>query len=377
MEYYEFESKTENEMEDISEVSLMFSLKINSLIDIKGAKIKIVNFENNGITFDINIIEYENIIISVNGCFTNIETMFSLLFTKFFKIEQIDFKILSIKELDLDIIIPIDVSKLYFIEDAIKVIKTIGLICNDIDFYDNSSRKKFINIYNWIKNINPGKCQTGGNKLIKLLKIICNYYSLADIDINYSLFAGFDNLPILDKKLNITMVRKFVVRHMNDNDENIRSDKKMLVISISIGDTTGDNIISPHANLLIIDNVNKTIERFEPNGSLKFDGYETDFNNIFKIVDFKLKEYFIRDEYYKDYQFISTLDYCPNIGPQIKIGNFSCESGGFCGTLSTIYGLLRMVNPEYTREEIINVMFKYNSLDLRRFVSFINMVVNI
>ena len=61
----------------------------------------------------------------------------------------------------------------------------------------------------------------------------------------------------------------------------------------------------------------------------------------------------------------------------MKIGDFSCESGGFCGTLSTIYGLLRMLNPEYTREEVISVMFNYNTLDLRRFVAFIDMITDI
>lgn len=372
---FEYSTSKENKIEEIDEISLMFSLKINSLLDLKNTTIKAIEFENNGSRFLINVISYENIIISVNGCFTDIETMFVLLFDNFLKINRDLFKIISTYDYNLDIITNIDVSKIYFLDEAIEKIKKIGFICDDIEYpNDNLNRRKFLNIYGLIKNINPGKCHIEGGKIIKFLKIFCNHYTISNVDIGYSLFVGLKNKASFDKDLNMIITRKFMVSEKFNRE--IRSDKKILIVDVTIGDATETNLIDPHGNLLIIDNTNKIIERFEPNGPKPFDG-RTDFGDLVIIVDFYLKQFFEEDEFYKDYQFISPFDYCPNIGPQIKIGDFTCESGGFCGTLSTIYGLLRIINPDYTREEIINVMFNYNSIDLRRFVSFMNMITSI
>ena len=105
------------------------------------------------------------------------------------------------------------------------------------------------------------------------------YYSKMNTDYPYKLdFSNFEinwfsiNIfypSYLDKKLEV----------YKKSSEKIK--KRFIIIPISI-ELSNDN---SHANILIIDNVNKVISRFEPHGALSPDGFF--FNE--KLLDMNLK----------------------------------------------------------------------------------------
>ena len=118
--------------------------------------------------------------------------------------------------------------------------------------------------------------------------------------------------------------------------------------------------IEEYKNIIIINKRLKEIERFDPNQSED------------SILDKNLQDFLI--PIFSDYKYISILDYCP-ISVKNTIGSKFCQlDNGSCITLTQIYGLLRILNLEYTRKEIINVMKTYNSFILRKFNTFVNML---
>ena len=122
---------------------------------------------------------------------------------------------------------------------------------------------------------------------------------------------------------------------------------------------------SGHANLLIIDQKKKTIERFEPHGkfSLFYDHAKLE-KTITKEVLPKLGlNNFI---YFEPYQWE-----CPNIGPQSKEGKNVkveqqrlCEGGGFCVVYSTLIGHLRIAFPEKTTKEITERLLQFSAVEI-------------
>ncbi len=78
-----------------------------------------------------------------------------------------------------------------------------------------------------------------------------------------------------------------------------------------------------------------------------------------------------------EWKYVKPLDYCPSIGPQIVIGEDGCNTNnsGFCVTLSMIYTCLRIRNHEYTREEVIHAMNNMGSFILRKFNTYVDLLV--
>lgn len=113
----------------------------------------------------------------------------------------------------------------------------------------------------------------------------------------------------------------------------------------------------PHANILIADTKNKTIERFEPNGSIT---YTSRFTCPQNLADQELEELF--SEY--GYQYISPKTICPYIGAQEE---YESQKGlrqeeGYCVTWSIIYANLRLENLSENKEiakNMTNDLTKY------------------
>lgn len=111
-----------------------------------------------------------------------------------------------------------------------------------------------------------------------------------------------------------------------------------------------------HANSLLIDNKNKTIERFEPHGS------STSFYDMTKFDNILNK--FIKNKLSKQYTYVSPKEIEGTFGPQglsqegfqIKIG----DPGGYCMTWSLSYLDLRLsnvtVNPHKLYDKVINII---------------------
>jgi len=145
-----------------------------------------------------------------------------------------------------------------------------------------------------------------------------------------------------------------------------------VAISGFINPMTDQPLESGHANMLLINRNLKEIERFEPHGG------ETTVYNVNSM-----------DAFFKNfadqlgYSYINPLDYCP-LGPQSREAVDTeirrlCVALGYCVAWATMYTLLRLLNPEYSREEvladILNGTPKQLNLKSRRFTTFMDSVI--
>lgn len=122
-----------------------------------------------------------------------------------------------------------------------------------------------------------------------------------------------------------------------------------------------------HANYMIYDKENKTLERFEPYGKTKRDctnPVDID-NKIKKLFQENLGKDFIK-KYYKPLDY---LDYSSIQKQQEDEGEkqSSDPSGGFCAAFVSLFAELRIKNPNKNRKLLINTAIqlikkKYGSL---------------
>jgi len=129
--------------------------------------------------------------------------------------------------------------------------------------------------------------------------------------------------------------------------------------------TYGKKGVYGHFNMLLINKKKREIEHFEPNG-------EVDINQKFSQDLIKFL-----DKYLFGYKYINPLEYCPVEGVNCKKFLLCPSDSGFCVTISQIYVFLRILNPEYRREEATNVMKTYNTFIYRKsntFADFIHKV---
>ena len=107
-----------------------------------------------------------------------------------------------------------------------------------------------------------------------------------------------------------------------------------------------------HANMIIIDLVNKTVERFEPQG--KFNSYYHHYSDadINKKINQVLK--FIGLNKYK---------YLPPkiLSPPIGLQSIADAYNGMCVTYCLIYLHLRIMNPDVKQKELVNYLIKKKS----------------
>lgn len=112
-----------------------------------------------------------------------------------------------------------------------------------------------------------------------------------------------------------------------------------------------------HANMVIIDQVNKTIERFEPHGqSISGDKNK----KILKGIDSKFDNKLLSYLGLKKYSYISPIDISPKIGVQLKADAYD----GMCLTYSMMYLQLRIMNPDVDQDEIIKYLLKKSQNEL-------------
>ena len=113
---------------------------------------------------------------------------------------------------------------------------------------------------------------------------------------------------------------------------------------------------SGHANILIIDKEDDSIERFEPNGYIFYE--DEDYKDLVVALDEKLITFF--KEY--GYKYFSPKDFCPKIGIQLVETAFS-KNIGFCVSWSIIYSIERlqsMTSRTYIAENLLqNILAKY------------------
>ncbi len=103
-----------------------------------------------------------------------------------------------------------------------------------------------------------------------------------------------------------------------------------------------------HANILIFDKVNKTVERFDPHGeymALKS-----------KNLDEVLTELFRRN--LENFKYITPLDFCPNIAFQRKenkLDKLKNDPGGFCAAWAIWYADMRLTYPDIPIDKLVDI----------------------
>ena len=210
--------------------------------------------------------------------------------------------------------------------------------------------------------------------LLKKHKNVCvpftHFYSVDpynDLAIIYDCYLNNRNNPVyrIIYPSNILTFEFF-------DDINKCINKRFVIVPLSISPPSDCNISYSHANILIFDNKQKTVERFETYGNKKFrdQKYYDSFDNKFeKIVKKYLKYKYLRPKYIcpiKGFQFIEENN--------IKKGLASMrenDPGGFCVAWSFWYADLRMTYPNIEQKklqtkaiEIIN----NNPITFRKFI---------
>ncbi len=115
-----------------------------------------------------------------------------------------------------------------------------------------------------------------------------------------------------------------------------------------------DKFSNGHSNILFFDNVNKTIDRYDPHGAecLK-DGqnvycptYNQEGIDDFLKISFK--------KLLPEYKFIDLQTACPYFGPQVK--HETGTRNGYCVTWSLMFVVLRLLNPEFSVSKLNSVL---------------------
>lgn len=127
-----------------------------------------------------------------------------------------------------------------------------------------------------------------------------------------------------------------------------------------------------HANALIIDNKNKTIERFEPHGSITpfydMDNADNDFIQFFTKVN-KAYTYISPKQFESEYSFQGLSSEAIST----KIG----DPGGFCLTWSFVYIDLRLSNPNVKPKKLLEETIKIINNNGMHLVDYIRLYIKI
>jgi hypothetical protein len=189
-------------------------------------------------------------------------------------------------------------------------------------------------------------------KDIKFREVVCIPDTVIKYD-SYIIRNGIVYYPI-DNKLIIPNEIIEVIKRCQDN-------KRFIYFNFVIHWSE-----SSHANMIIIDLFNKTIERFEPHG--KFNSYKYGYSDsdINKKINQALKHIGLTN-----YKYLPPTKLSPPIGLQAIADAYT----GMCVTYCLIYLHLRIINPDVKQKELVNYLIKKKSTKiieiLLRYTSYI------
>ena len=122
-----------------------------------------------------------------------------------------------------------------------------------------------------------------------------------------------------------------------------------------------------HSNVIIVDTSSGTYERFEPNGGVT-SFYDNDLFN-------KQIQYSIGTLLPSNYKYVKPNDFCPYLGPQYKSSRREGEKG-LCTVWTAMYTYMRIINPNYTREQVVaDINFGTPDMLLKRVNKFMNFMM--
>jgi hypothetical protein len=229
----------------------------------------------------------------------------------------------------------------------------------------NKDMDAFVNINDFLANEQSlGPYADPGDILYEYTRIenINNYIKILIDELNYNKVVCITNYTI-KYGLNY-IVENAIVYNVNRDEilipedlvKNLKKCKNKRFIYIYFG-IVWEQQPGGHANMILIDTFNKTIERYEPHGhSLGFDKKKVILNGIDKKFNKKLLSYLGLNEY----TYISPIDISPKIGVQLKADAYN----GMCVTYSMIYLQLRLMNPDVDQVEIIKYLLKKSKSEI-------------
>lgn len=188
------------------------------------------------------------------------------------------------------------------------------------------------------------------------------YYKKIGIDYPYKL--DFSNIEII-----WSYQKLFFPSYFDDEIKKNLSDAKYITVPIGI-----ETSIAAHANILFWDVTNKTIERFEPNGS----NYPIGLNYNPELLDRLLENKF--KQFDPDIQYLPPFKFLPTISFQIleNLETIKCKKigdpNGFCGVWCVWWVYQRMLNisnGKLNMNNIANEIIKFIKLDNQSFKTII------
>lgn len=130
-------------------------------------------------------------------------------------------------------------------------------------------------------------------------------------------------------------------------------DKRFIVIPLELWGVYNGKPAN-HSNILIYDKKTNVMERFDPWGNSTWSVYKP------QLLDKKLKEYF--STFFDNLKFITPELICDRrlqgIAEKYAYDEKGIELPGFCSIWSFAYTYLRLLHPDNTHKEIIDMMYR-------------------
>lgn len=178
----------------------------------------------------------------------------------------------------------------------------------------------------------------------------------------------FVNINISDLTFNVS---KKLENYLHKCKENKKIQFYIIPISLIFPNTFESNDLynktSGHANVVIIDTKYGVIEFFEPHG-MYYKGNKVKYNTEF-IIQTVISQILptFSPKLNTNYIFENVYSSCPNFGIQ--------TTDSYCLAWSLFYTELRILNPEYTSQDIIDILSKWDQpfrLDyIKKYISYI------
>lgn len=184
---------------------------------------------------------------------------------------------------------------------------------------------------------------------------LINYYQKIGIDYDYKIeFINIEILWSFQKLIYITNFDSLLINLLSN-------DEQFIIIPLGIEITEGS-----HANIIIIDKYNKTIERFEPNGVYS----PHNFNYNSTLLDSLLKNKF--SDLLSEYNYLTPKDYLPIVGFQMLENiNTKCKEigdpNGFCAVWCIWWCKYRLSNPKVEPKKLAIELIKNIKLSNKNF----------
>ena len=134
---------------------------------------------------------------------------------------------------------------------------------------------------------------------------------------------------------------------------NCKNDKKVRFIFFIFATIQTGSSSFTHANIIVIDLIKKTYERFEPYG---FD--RPQFENK---IEKKFKNEIRNITGLHNFKYISPTDISPKLGIQSKADAYC----GMCVTISMMYLQLRILNPNLSQKKVVEYLLKKDRKELK------------